>query len=255
MAEEEKVANVEGQELTPVEGEKTEPTTDTPEAQEPTIGELKAKNVELTANLKAMQRNLEIARQEGANVVRISQQIADIQENQALTVDLIDALRQGEGEVAGEPPTTKTPSRLEQLKANRGQQQQMEQQAASVQQQVRDMVAVAGLDVQSPEVLQALAPMGELFAKGDFAGVLAGSPKIIAELVKGKTDSLGKEMQAQIDAEVNKKLVEAGLLAVETGGPTAGASGSDALEQAMDDFNKGKITLEAFKKIKGASEK
>lgn len=235
MAKETKGTNVPDQELT--QEETPDKVTETPESKEPTVEELQKQLADTEANYKAMQRNLDAARQQGQTAAQLQEQIRAIEENQALTLDYFEALRQ-EG---GETPVAKT-SRLDQLKVQRAEQDRMQQGVASIGQQVQTMVTDAGIDPNSPELESAR----QAFTTGQFDRVIPEATKAIAKIVKERGEKTEQDVDAKAELLAARKLKDMGLLDVEIGGPTAAPSGSDSELRAK--YAAGEITTEAYSK-------
>lgn len=229
-----KEANVPEQELTQ-EGT-PEVSTETPEPEEPTVEKLQKQLAEMDANYKAMQRNLETARQQGQTTVQLQEQIKAIEENQALTLDYFEALRQEGGE------TPQKTSRLDQLKAQRAEQDKMTQTAVSIGQQVQIMVTGAGIDPDSPE----LESTRQAFMAGELNKVIPEATKAIAKVVKERGEKTEQETEAKAEILAAKKLQDMGLLEVETSGPTAAPSGSDS--ELRKKYADGEITTDMYSK-------
>lgn len=239
MAKEKKETNVPEQELT-VE-ETPEVGAETPETQpeEPTVEELQKQLADMEANYKAVQRNLATAHQQGQTTAQLQEQIKAIEENQALTLDYFEALRQ-EGGVVETP--VKGPSRLDQLKAQRAEQDRMQQGVASIGQQVQTMVTDAGIDPNSPE----LESTRQAFIAGQFDRVIPEATKAVAKAVKERGEKTEQDIDAKAEMLAAKKLRDMGLLDVETSGPTAAPSGSDSQLRAK--YAAGEITTTAYSK-------
>lgn len=231
-----KETNASEQELTP-EGT-PEASADKPEPEGPTVEELQKQLADMEANYKAVQRNLASAQQQGQTSAQLLEQLRTIEENQALTLDYWEAQRQGD---VVETPV-KGPSRLDQLKAQRAEQDRMKQGVASIGQQVEQMVKEAGIDPNSPE----LESTRQAFRAGQFDRVIPEANKAIANAVKEKGEKTEQEIQAKAEMLAAKELQDRGLLEVETGGPTAAPSGSDSELRAK--YAAGEITTETYSK-------
>lgn len=242
MAKKEEGTNAPAEELTVTETPDTGAETPKPKPEEtqPTREELQAQLAEKDANYKAVQRNLETARQQGQSTAGMQAQIDEILQNQALTFDYLEAQRQGGdlGEVSATPGT----SHLERYKAQRASEDKMRQTAMSVHQQVGQMMQDAGIDPNDP----ALDPARQAMNAGEFDKVIPEATKAISKAVKDRGEKTEQDLDAKAELLAAKKLQDMGLLDIDTGQPTAAPSGSDSELRAK--YAAGEITTEAYSK-------
>lgn len=216
MAKEEKVAKAE-------EKEEVTPGAGTPEDKAETLEDLQAKNKELQDNYAAMQRNLssrdmklrELEAQL-ANNQTLMAQIYALREEQAAVADELAARREvGEGE-----PEQRRPSRVAKLRAETKPQQDWERYAQAKEAEIDEMLSDAELDKED----ERLAEVKNLFVQGKVEDAVREVRKVTKQVRKEQQDKLVKDAEAKADEIVRKRLEEAGLLEVETGGPS-GKSG------------------------------
>ena len=199
------------------EAEQQTQTTTTPDPKDLRIQELEAKNASLETNGKAMQRNLERTRTQLAQTQQLT---GDVQGLKADFGMLMEA-------VAANPELdTAVKTKL----ADHGTRQTRQQQVAAYQKQqsdaIADIVAEAGVEDWGEE---RMAEVVACMTDGDYAGARREARSVVrAEKAKqteatktspadGKVSKFTPTQQAEIDAEVERKVRASGVRAVDDG--------------------------------------
>jgi len=230
MVEEEQVAKAAEEEAKGAEAppEPAPEVAETPETLQAKIAELQANLRTRDQLLSARDVKLNEAQRQLGDMSDMRTAISRLQEDNALLLDhILASEQQGFG---GEMPTQRQPSKLEQLRAQRAQQDAQGQYVRQRFGEFMDMVQEAGLSLDDPRLQPAKN-------KPTPDEGIREARKIIAQIHKDELVEAKKTAEAAATASEKRRRVEEGELEVEPGGPS-GVSGEwtpEAISRMSDE--------------------
>ena len=231
-----------------VEGELTvESTEPVPEPTE-TPEDYKAKYEETLESFKRVQRDLAdrevkltLAQKQAGDLESVLERVKAIEENQALTLDYVDGLRAGEietPETEVQTPAPKPTRRLDLLKEQRAQE---EHQRGELNQFIT-VVDALGLDINDANLQREV-----IAGTKSPIEALVKLPVYVKKTLEEKAEILAKVITSKAKEEERVKAEEEGLLDIDTGSPSASASGFRDIEGK---FARGEITYGQYRKAR-----
>jgi hypothetical protein len=265
-----KVANEPKEELTPEEPEAKveEPEVGTPQQEADPSKEAEQPSAELSveekladaveklrvseANRKSLQRNLEAARTKGTNEEALLKKIYDLEEGQAILIDMIESAplpAQAEGtypSLVQQPHAPQQPQGVQQpgqryreLMEKRKQEEGLQSEKLRTSQFIQQMIVDAGIDPTAPE----LEPARTAFMSGNFQEAKDLATTVVTRLSVAKTRDAGVSDDEKVQAGVEKILKEKGLLDTDVSGSSAPPTGA---AKVREDYGEGRISTEEY---------